>query len=134
MEQFIMKKKFLIFMLVFIMICPIFVACNQNNENGNNNENNNSNNANISPINISYMKDLSIDIGNSKAFGIKKASTSVSKKSNYSKLLLSASLLSDSSENSEKYYLYSTTEVYENGTVEYDDNIITKEDKLVKLP
>lgn len=121
-----MKKKFLIFMLVFIMICPIFVACNQNNENGNNNENNNSNNANISPINISYMKDLSIDIGNSKAFGIKKASTSVSKKSNYSKLLLSASLLSDSSENSEKNYLYSTTEAYENGTVEYDDNIITK--------
>ncbi len=114
-----MKKKIIIFILMLFMICPVFASCKSNNDKGT---------KTTSSINISYMKDLSIDIGGSQAFGIKKASktTSTARNVNCSTLLLSASLVSNSSENNEKFYLYSTTESYENGTVEYNDNTITK--------
>ena len=104
-----LKKKFIIFILIFCMVCPIIVGCASNNDNGNNNQDNNITNS----INISYMKDLSIDLGSSTAFGIKKGSvTNASPRSaRRSKSLLNASLMSNEPEITEKNYLYTTTEL-----------------------
>lgn len=121
-----MKKKISILLLLLFMFCPtILVACSPNNSG----DGGKSNNSSINSINISYMKDLTIDVNNSKAFGIKKvlSSNNPSELINYSNVsLLNAPLISDDSKLEEKYYLYSTTETYENGNVEYDNNSITK--------
>ena len=125
------RKKILLLILMFLLTSPILVACKPNNNNNNTN-NNSSNNANNNPqatsINISYIKDLTMDIGSSTAFGIKKVTvnqTAPIVANSCGVSLLSATLASND-EIIEKNYLYSTTETYENGDVEYNENSITK--------
>jgi hypothetical protein len=85
----------------------------------------------FSSINLSYMKDLVIDIDNSTAFGIKKVeinkNTSTVLENNSSVSLLNASLVLDAEDEPiQKNFLYTTTEIYENGNVEYNDDRIKK--------
>ena len=76
-------------------------------------------------LSLSYMEDLMIDNTNVTAYGIKKSSNS----SQINKVsLMNVSLVNDKKEenNNTKYYLYKTTENYEYGNVEYNENTITR--------
>ncbi len=112
-----MKKGLIAFVVMICLMCPLLASCggNSNNE--------------VSVLKIDYMKDLSINIDKSKALGIKKGvadNGATAESLSCSRVdLLSADLLAEK-EVSERNYIYSTTEDYENGDVEYDESSITK--------
>ena len=110
----------IVFVLMFSVVCSLFFVFRLKKEN---------NNDTMKAINISYMKNLSIDVSGSKAFGIKKdiiKDSSAASATSLNVSFLNAKVVSASSDKGEKNYLYSTTEYYKNGQVEYNDNTISK--------
>ena len=114
-----MKKKILslLFSTMFILPILLFSACG----------NDNNNNSTVNTISLSFMKDLMVDTSGVTAYGIKK-----SQQDNQSHVstvsLLSEKVVNNDNgrKNNSKFYLYKTTENYEYGNVEYDENKITK--------
>lgn len=115
------RKSLLTLVLTMCLVCPFLVGCGTNPPGAY---------STVSVPNISYMKDLEIDLSNSTAFGIKKGEVTNKVALSDSNLCSSPFLLStpvNAAENvQEKNYLYSTTTTYENGNVEYNENTITK--------
>jgi len=130
-----MKKKLMLLLLLFCMLFPTAMACSPGDGGGDSGGNNSgggsgdnsggSSGATISSINISYMKDLIIDIGDATAFGIKREEVDVETVAKIS-LIDGAVSMEEEEEIEQKFYLYATTESYENGNVEYEGNSITK--------
>ena len=111
------KKGLTVLVLCMCMFIPLFSGCGKPD------------NSLTHSLNIDYVKDLAIDVNNATAFGIKKATVknSVSSQANlFSNTFLNATPVAAAENVFEKNYLYSTTEVYENGNVEYNENTITK--------
>ncbi len=119
-----MNKKFLIGCLcsVFLM-SAVFSACQMD-------KSNNENNDEVYELNLSYMKDLAIDVHDSTAFGIKKVEIANHESSAQASLcgvsLLNSDLAESDKKIREKNYLYKTTTTYENGNVEYGQNSIAQ--------
>lgn len=116
------------------------VACSTSQHEGDNNK---EPEINLSSIRLSYMNNLMVNLNGNTALGIKKTKVSnneknVSVKTSKAVKLFTMPLatstdtknkddeLNTDEQLAEKFYLYSTTQTYSNGTVEYDDNSIKK--------
>ncbi len=120
-----MKKKIMLLLLVFCMMFPALTGCGPNGDGGDVPPGGGGNSSPaISSVNISYMKDLVINIGDSTAFGIKKEATADVE--GVAKITLIDGSVVEDTEIEQKNYLYTTTETYENGDVEYEGSSITK--------
>ncbi len=134
------KRNIFVLLLMLCFLVPLFTACgpSPNNNNPNNNNPNNSQTENEATIKfeVDYIKNLQLTETNGTAYGIKISSiedehnvaqTSSKQFADISFIQLN-NIVSAKNENhhSEKYYLYSTSQTYENGNVEYDSNSITK--------
>lgn len=123
-------KKFINIILSFCLILTVaftFAGCGKDNEN----------NQAVSKIEIDYVKNLQLNSTNNTAYGLKKST--IENTTNMSTQSLNAEQVNTSfvnlksvlnapnnRDNREKYYLYSTSQKYENGNVEYDANSIQK--------
>ena len=82
----------------------------------------------LTSFQISYMSDLMIDVEQVTAFGIRQDIDSDSGASVVNVSFV-ANIVNDNQEQKKprkNYYLYSTTETYEYGNIEYDENTISK--------
>lgn len=129
-----MKRKLLSFILLLIMVfsCVSFVACGTQEAPGYNNpqqpDGENDNNAGVE-FSLDYMKNLMVASTNVTGYSIKVNSQQTQQKSSNTKSkisLLSSILLEETQETTETYSLYSTSETYQYGNVEFDESIITK--------
>lgn len=128
-----MKKIFMVLLcFLFFVVANIFVGCKNPNKHPGNEGNQ------IVTLKIDYMKDLQADIAGNKALGIKKDKINT-RRNNVncaSKNVFGIKNLAlESTQNEqddvreekiERYYLYSTTQTYQNGNVEYDSSSIKK--------
>lgn len=126
-----MKKKFLSFILVFVFIFVgslCLTACGKNDNDINNNQP-------VLNMKINYIKNLQLNSTSNTAYGIKKSVSSSeipaqkvkhSHKNESFINLNSVTNVSHNQSNNEKYYLYSTSQNYLNGDVEYDEGSVQK--------
>ncbi len=118
-----MKKIFSIFLSFCLAMSAMFMLSGCKDDNGNSEES-----PKLTSFQISYMSDLMINVEQVTAFGIKKNIDSDSKVSAVNVSFVS-DVVNDNSKQKKphkNYYLYSTTESYEYGNVEYDKNTISK--------
>ena len=103
------------------------------NEEQSNNEQKNDNN--VTKFSLNYLSNLMVVTNNVTAYGIKQSSEEIDNvdiKSNFNTKIsfLSSTLLDTTTQNDKqrkpKYSLFQTTEHYQNGNVEYNDNGISK--------
>lgn len=137
-----MKRKLLSFILLLIIVFSLvsFVACgvsevpadNNNPQNPNENpqqpDDENDNNAGV-VFSLDYMKNLMVASTNVTGYSIRVNSQQTQRISQSTKAqisLLSATLLEETQETTETYSLYSTSETYQYGDVEFDESTITK--------
>ena len=130
------KRNIFVLLFVFCFVVPLFTACGSNPNNNNPNTNNQTNNEATIKFEVDYIKNLQLIETNGTAYGIKKSSVEENNTTSQPSTIQYAAtsfiqlknIVNAKNEEplSEKYYLYSTSQTYENGNVEYDSNTITK--------
>lgn len=123
-----MKKfqiKNICLLLSFILVFPILTLLSACKSNGNNNNNTNTHN-----LELSYIKNLKINMNNTVGFSIKKVPYVTSAKNTSSQNFISFNKIAYAAENNEplteKYVLFSTSQTYSTGNVTYNENSIEK--------
>lgn len=121
-----MKKKIFSIILALLMFLPIFSllsAC------GNNDKANNDIANRINNLELSYIKNLKMDMSGKKGLSIKKVNYDTTQvNATSANILLSFNNIAYAaeSETTEKYMLFTTTQSYATGNVTYNENSIEK--------
>ena len=122
-----MKKLFSIFLSFCFVISTMFILAGCKDK-APSNDGNSQTPPKLTSFQVSYMSDLMINVEQVTAFGIRRNLDSDSEAS-----VVNVSFVADIVNDNHKqekpkknYYLYSTTETYEYGNVEYNENTISK--------